>query len=120
MLIWSGWGIGVVLIDFIGLIVGVSAAGAFERWLAYGPAQSAGIAVGGVLAAIGVYFYAKWREGGEARVFIDEASGQRFEVRPNAGSLFFIPTRYWTWVTLVLTVMFAGAMYSATGPSPGY
>lgn len=122
MIIWSGWGIGVVLIGAVGLFVGVSAAETFVNnfAMAYGPSQSAGIVIGGLLAASGIHFFARWRESGEARVFIDEASGQRIEVRPSAGSLFFIPTRYWTWIVLALSALFAVTMFSATEPLPTY
>jgi hypothetical protein len=117
MIIWSGWGIVVVLIGAIGLLVGVSAGSTFAAWLPHGPAQSLGVMVGGLLASSGIYFFAKWRESGEGRVFIDEASGQRIEVRPSAGSLFFIPTRYWTWIVLALSALFAFTMFNATGPT---
>ena len=117
MIIWSGWGIVVVLIGAVGLFVGVGAANSLEAWLPYGPAQSVGIVLGGILAASGIYFFAQWRESGESRVFIDEASGQRIEVRQSAGSLFFIPTRFWTWIVLALSALFAATMFSATGPS---
>jgi hypothetical protein len=118
MIIWSGWGIVVILIGAVGLFVGVGAGGALEAWLPYGPAQSIGAIVGGMLAATGIYFFAQWRESsGEARVFIDEATGQRIEVRPSAGSLFFIPTRFWTWIVLALSAFFAITTFSATGPA---
>ena len=119
MIVWSGWGIGVVLIAAVGAFVGISAADAFagNLGLAYGPAQSAGMALGGLLAASGIHFFAKWRESsGEPRVFVDEATGERVEVRPSAGSLFFIPTRFWTWIVLALAAVLAVSAYSSTGP----
>lgn len=119
MLIWSGWGIMVVVIAAIGLFIGISAGDAVQHYAqwAYGPSQSVGSAVGGVFAAIGIFLFARWREGGEPeRVFIDEATGQRIAVRRSAGSLFFIPTRYWTWIVLGLTVLFAYSMFNAAEP----
>lgn len=120
MIVWSGWGIMVLVIGAIGLVVGVMAADTLSETfgLAYGPAQSGGVAVGGLLAASGIFLFGRWRESGEARVFIDEATGQRIEVRPNAGSLFFIPTRYWTWIVLAISAFVAFSMWSATGPAP--
>lgn len=121
MIVWSGWGIVVALIAIAGLVIGVLAGDALgdSLGLAYGPAQAAGISIGGIFAAAGVFLFARWRESGQPRSFIDEASGQRFEVRPSAGSLFFIPSRYWTWILLALTALFAFSMYSSTGPSAG-
>lgn len=96
MLIWSGWGIGVVIIAFIGLVIAFAAGDALMTQFAMpsGPANSAGIIVGGVLAAVGMILLTRWRVQRESRTFIDERTGERVEVRPSAGSLFFIPTRY--------------------------
>lgn len=118
MIVWSGWGIMVVVIAAIGLVVGVGASDTFSQnfGLAYGPSQSAGIVIGGLLAASGIFLFSRWRESGEARVFIDEATGQRVELRPSAGSLFFIPTRFWTWIVLAIAGFVAFSMWSATGP----
>lgn len=121
MIIWSGWGISVIFIVIVGMILGIWLVGPLTEQLhvAYGPAESAGIGVGGVISAVGISFLARWREtGGETRVFVDEATGQRFEVRPNAGSLFFIPTRYWTWIVLALAAFLAYSVYDSTGPTP--
>lgn len=120
MLIWSGWGICVILIAVLGMFVGISAGDALETALlpGYGPAHAAGYAIGGLLAASGVYFFARWRESGEGRILIDEASGQRIEVRPSAGSLFFIPTRYWTWILLALFAFGAATTFNLTSAPP--
>ena len=119
MLIWSGWGIGVVIIAFIGLMIAFAAGDALVTQFAmsYGPANSAGIIIGGVLAAIGVVLLTRWREQGESRTFIDERTGERIEVRPNAGSLFFIPIRYWSWIMLALTALMAYFQFDAVGPT---
>ncbi|HEX8901804.1 hypothetical protein [Vitreimonas sp.] len=119
MLIWTGWGIGVVIIAFIGLMIAFAAGDALMTQFAmpYGPANSAGIIIGGVLAAIGMVLLTRWREQGESRTFIDERTGERIEVRPNAGSLFFIPTRYWSWIMLALTALMAFFQFDAVGPT---
>ncbi|HYD87267.1 MAG TPA: hypothetical protein VEA80_07320 [Vitreimonas sp.] len=114
MLIWSGWGIMVVVFVAIGLFVTFGAADVLEQWLPYGPAQSVGTLIGGLLATTGVYLFARWREQGEGRVFVDEATGERIEVRPSAGSLFFIPTRFWTWIVLALTLGIAALAFNST------
>src|SRR5262245_50006786 len=120
MIIWSGWGIVVLLIGIVGVVVAGGASNTLMNQLGmgYGPAQSIGIIIGGVLSAVGIFLFARWREAsGEGRVFIDETTGQRIEVRPSAGSLFFIPTRFWTWIVLALSAFFAFSMFSATGPT---
>jgi hypothetical protein len=118
MIIWSGWGIVVVLILAVCVFVAITAGGVFMTsfGLAYGPANAFGIVVGGLLAASGIFLFAKWRESGESRIFIDEASGERIEVRRSAGSLFFIPSRYWTWIALALTALLAFTQFSADAP----
>lgn len=104
MIIWSGWGILVVAFGFIGLLVGVAGAQALENALnlAEPLASTVPLAAGLLLTAGQTHLFTRWRERGETRVLIDEATGQRYEVRPNAGSLFFIPMRYWTWIALAL------------------
>jgi hypothetical protein len=114
MLIWSGWGIIVVGFLAVGLMVTFGTTDALRQWLPYGPAGSVGLLVGGVLAAAGIYLFARWRENGQSRTLIDEATGERLEVRASAGSLFFIPTRFWTWIVLVLAVLIAVLQFNAT------
>ncbi|MEZ5961112.1 MAG: hypothetical protein R3C30_11895 [Hyphomonadaceae bacterium] len=120
MLVWSGWGICVAIFAVIGFFIGFSVGDALETsmQMAYGPAHAAGYAIGGGAAALGVFFLARWRESGEGRVLVDEASGQRIEVRPSAGSLFFIPTRYWTWILLALFAFGAFTSFSQTEAPP--
>jgi len=114
MLVWSGWGIMVVVFVAIGLLVTFGAADALVQFLPYGPAQSAGMLIGGLLATSGIYLFARWREQGEGRTLVDQATGERIEVRPSAGSLFFIPTRFWTWIVLALTVGIAVLSFNST------
>ncbi|HWA01721.1 MAG TPA: hypothetical protein VG841_15540 [Caulobacterales bacterium] len=120
MIVWSGWGIVVVLIALVGAVVGVSAAGVLSdsAHLAYGPSQSIGVGVGGILASVGIFLFARAVSSGEPRIFIDEATGQRIEVRKSAGSLFFIPTRFWAYIVLALTALVALSMYGEAGPAP--
>lgn len=107
MIVWSGWGILVVVFAALGLIAGVAIAEGVAPLLGLADAtkQGAGFIIGGLIGAVATFFFARWREGGEARVFVDEATGQRIEVRPSAGSLFFIPTRYWPWIVLGVSVL---------------
>ncbi len=121
MIIWSGWGLGVAVLAILGLILAIIVGDALmsQFGMAYGPAQSAGIIVGGVLATLGMAALTRWREKGESRTFIDERTGERFEVGADAGSFFLIPTRYWSWIMLAVTAFFAYAMFDAT-PTSSY
>ncbi|MBL8536185.1 MAG: hypothetical protein JNM59_02140 [Hyphomonadaceae bacterium] len=109
MIVWSGWGILTVAFGFIGLIAAVMGAEALSNalHLAQPLDPSISIAVGLLLAAGQNHLFTRWREQGDPRVFVDEATGQRIEVRPTAGSLFFVPMRYWTWIALALAALVA-------------
>lgn len=109
MIIWSGWGILTVAFGFIGLVAAVMGVQALANGLhlAQPVEPTISLALGMLLAAGQNHLFTKWREKGEPRVFIDEATGQRIEVHPTAGSLFFIPMRYWTWIALVLAGLLA-------------
>ena len=120
MLVWSGWGIVVALLIAVGLLVTFGAMDALQQWLPYGPAGSAGAIVGGFVAALCIHLFVRWREqGGEARAFIDEATGERIEVRRSAGSLFFIPSRFWVWISVILFTALAVLQFNATPLSAG-
>ena len=119
MIVWSGWGICVILFAVIGVLLGVFVGETLMSMagLTYGPAQTIGLAVGGVTASVSTSLFSDWRErSGEIRMFVDESTGRAFEVRESAGSLFFIPTRYWPWVLLAVFAFFAYSMYSAPEP----
>lgn len=109
MVIWSGWGILTVAFALIGIVAAVMGGEALASALNFAqpldPAVS--IAAGLLLTAGQNHLFTRWRERGEPRVFIDEATGQRVEVRPTAGSLFFVPMRYWTWIALGLAAVVA-------------
>jgi hypothetical protein len=115
MIIWSGWGILTVLFALIGVVAAVMGAEAIASGLhlAQPLDSSLSIATGLLLTAAMNHLFTQWRERGEPRVFIDEATGQRIEVRATAGSLFFIPMRYWTWIALGLAAFVAiAALYA--------
>lgn len=115
MIIWSRWGILVVVFAFIGVVGAVMGAEALSTslHLAQPIAPTISLALGLILTAGQNYAFTRWRERGEPQIFIEEATGQRIEVRPNAGSLFFIPMRYWTWIALGLAAFIAAtSIYS--------
>ena len=105
MVIWSGWGILVVVFAALGMFVGLGLGSVLpaDETLQ----QIIGWLLGGAAGGAATWFFARWRESKPGRVFIDEQSGQRFEVRPSAGSLFFIPTRYWAFILPGLGVVAA-------------
>lgn len=120
ILIWSGWGILVLVFFIVGGLIGIPIAGLFPQEGDIGVAVMA--ITGGLVAGLGSFFLARKIESGEARAFIDEQTGQRIVVRKSAGSLFFIPTRYWAYVAPVVGIALGALMMmspsdSATGPT---
>lgn len=114
MVIWSGWGILVAVFAAVGLLIAISATEALQQWLPYGPAGSVAFVIGGLASAAAIHFFARWRERGEGRTLVDEATGERVQVRPSAGSFFFIPTRYWPWIVVVVFAVLAVMQFNAT------
>jgi hypothetical protein len=53
----------------------------------------------------GIWFFAKTIEDRPGQVLIDKTTGHEITIRPNAGSLFFIPTRYWAFIIPGLSAM---------------
>lgn len=109
MIIWSGWGILVVMFAAIGFFLGVGIGAAI-------PAEeniqmAAGFLIAGLLSGGATMVFARSRENKPGRTFIDEQTGQRIEVRPSAGSLFFIPTRYWAFILPGIGLLGAWAGY---------
>jgi hypothetical protein len=58
-------------------------------------------------AAGSTYWLAQRIENVPPRILIDKATGREIKVRKSAGSLFFIPVRYWPYLTLALWVLLA-------------
>jgi hypothetical protein len=102
ILIWSGWGILVLVFFVVGALIGIPIASFFPQDGDIGIAVM--MIVGGLTSGLGSFFLARKIESGQGRAFIDEATQQRIVVRPHAGSLFFIPTRYWAYVAPVLGI----------------
>lgn len=103
MVIWSGWGVLVLVFAVTGILSAMVGAEAIANILHLNQPLDPAIAVctGLLLTAVQIFFFTKWRENA-GETFIDQATGQRIETRPTAGSLFFIPMRYWTWIALAL------------------
>ncbi|HEX8901803.1 hypothetical protein [Vitreimonas sp.] len=108
MLVWTRWGLAIPFIGYMGALFGNYSALAVGQqidsaapWL-----MAAGWVLGGVTSALLLLMFDEWREtrGGapSTRVLIDEATGERFDA-PSAGDTFFwLHTRRWMWLSLMI------------------
>lgn len=120
MIVWSGWGLLVLVFLMLGFFLGAGAAKAIVAAYTFPVGTQANLMflIGGALSAAMIYGFSAWRERKPARVLIDEATGERVEIGSSAGSLFFIPMRFWTWIVLILcaAVTFTGASQTIDMP----
>ncbi|NJC42412.1 hypothetical protein GGQ87_002707 [Brevundimonas alba] len=116
MIVWSGWGFLVAVFYVVGYLIGIPVGGLVST----DPDIAAAVAfvVAGLLAGLGSFLLARQIEKGEGRAFIDEATQQRIVVRKSAGSLFFIPTRYWAYISPVVGIGIAVLMMTAPPAGP--
>lgn len=106
IIVWRGWGIVVPLITIAAFFLCIGLAGVVPNGGMV--AQRIGMGAGGFLAAGGIWLLArKIEEGQDERTLVDQASGQSFVIRKDAGSFFWVPTRYWSWVVSGLGVFLA-------------
>jgi hypothetical protein len=108
MIIWSGWGILVLVFGIVGLVVGIpvgTVIAADEN-----TAMAISVICAGLAMGLGSFLFARQMEKGTGRVYIDEQTGQRIVVGRSAGSLFFVPVRYWAYVGPVLAIAFAALL----------
>ena len=117
MIVWSGWGFLVAVFFVLGFAIGVPVGSLVST--EPNTAMAASVVIGGLLAGLGSFLLARQIEKGEGRVFIDEATQQRIVVRKHAGSLFFIPTRYWAYVAPVIGIAFAVLVMTTPPVEPG-
>ena len=117
MIIWSGWGILVIPVGFVAGLAAVFLA-TFLEDLGLGEDLSQGIcfAVMSILAGVAIWFLAKALTG-KPRIVEDPQTGQRIALVNDAGSLFFIPTRFWAFITPVVGVLFAVLLAMPTSPA---
>jgi len=65
-------------------------------------------AIVSVIGAFGLWLIANRIETSDPeRVFIDKATGREVRIRRSAGSLFFIPTKYWAFIGGALGIFLA-------------
>ncbi|RZJ04666.1 MAG: hypothetical protein EON89_06970 [Brevundimonas sp.] len=113
MIVWSGWGFLVAIFFVVAFMIGVPVGVMVSPDTNIGMGVAAVVA--GLLTGLASFLLARQIERGQGRAFIDEATQQRIVVRPSAGSLFFIPTRYWAYVAPVVGIAF-GALVMTTPP----
>lgn len=119
MIIWSGWGVLVVVILVVvgGGVAGlVGAAGTL-----LGPAMQShiagvGIGLGGLAAAAVNWWTGRRLNGGTGRVLLDPATGQQVVLR-RTHSLFFIPMQWWSVPIAVMAAFLLLAGLFGSGPS---
>jgi hypothetical protein len=116
IVIWRGWGFIVLLFAFAAAAL---AAAIIERGGVHSAPIIALIDLGAsALAALGIWAFTYKIDRRPGRVLIDKKTGREFTVRPSAGSLFFIKTRYWPYIVLVIGALVAVAALfpNAAGP----
>ena len=115
LIVWRGLGILVPLISVVAVIgCTIMFAG---MHLPLGPNPEAGGAlgevIGGGIAGAALFFIARSIESKPGRVLIDAVTNQRIVFKKSAGSFFFIPTRYWAFITPGLALLLAVAALTA-------
>jgi hypothetical protein len=116
-IVWRGWGIIVVPIFLAAMVVAVVVV---QGLGAKTPLLISSVwAVCAVIAGFGTWFFANRIESQPGRVLIDKASGREFTVKKSAGSLFFVPTKYWAFVgsAFVIFIGLCGAYVPPPHPA---
>lgn len=111
IIIWRGYGILVLVAAFAAVMAGaiiVDTAKLHPPII--GVVYTAMIG----LAGIAIWFFTQRIESEPAQLFIEKATGREIAVRRSAGSLFFIPTRYWAFILPGLAVV--GDIYLTLNP----
>jgi hypothetical protein len=111
IIIWRGWGILVPVMVIAAFLVAMGLGVAIPG---NSPAESmAMIPITGALAGLGIWLFHQQMDKRPKRVFVDEATGQRIAVGADAGSFFFIPTRFWAFIVPALGLI--GLVMALTG-----
>ena len=105
IIVWRGWGILVIPIALAAFFLAITIN---QQAHIQSPALSGIVYVLSCgLAALGIWLFAQKIESQPGRVLIDKNTGREFEVRKSAGSLFFIPTRYWSYIIVAIGALVA-------------
>lgn len=97
MIVWSGWGILVVLIAGLAAGIGVAAGGTAHA--------SLGMGLGAILGAVGIWFLGRRLNGPTSeRLLVDPKTGQQVMLRCK-NTLFWINMEWWAIVVALLGVI---------------
>ncbi len=115
IIIWRGWGFLVLPIMFACALVAEMMGNALTgTGLASNWAHALGYVIATAVGSAGIWIIAKLIVGNKPpRRLVDQATGQEVVIRADAGSLFFIPTRFWAFIVLGLGLLLA--LSQATG-----
>lgn len=100
IIVWRGWGILVPVF----LIIAFVAATAIRNMIG-GPTTAVTCLVftlTDVAAGLAIWFAARALEARPGRVLVDKQTGREVKFGASAGSFFFIPTRYWAFLSVGL------------------
>jgi hypothetical protein len=102
IIIWRGYGFLVPLAAIVAVMLGAI----INVNLKLHQPASGVVAAGALcLAGVALWFFSQRIESEPGRVFIDKATGREITVGRNAGSFFFVPTRYWAYILPGLAVV---------------
>jgi hypothetical protein len=103
IIVWRGWGIVVLPIVVAAFFVAtaINVAAGLKPGVLFGFVFVATSA----LAALSIWAIAHKIESEPGRVFIEQATGRQVVFKRGAGSLFFIPTRYWSYIVVGVGVL---------------
>ena len=102
LIIWRGWGFIVPLSLLLGFFVGTGVGSLLYHGADTSILDAIIFSLGGVIAGAIIWIVAAKLEARPGRVFIDKATGREINVGASAGSCFFIPTRYWAYISVGL------------------
>jgi hypothetical protein len=111
MIVWRGYGILIILIAGAAFMVGALL---IQLTGLKPPFAGAILTAMGGLAGVGIFLFAQRIESRPGRILVDKATGREVELKHDAGSLFFVPTRYWAYI---VPAMFA-IVWIATAIDP--
>lgn len=104
LIIWSGWGILVPVFNVVGFLLAAVCMGVFQGVhptpVMLQVFKVFNAIIWGGLAAIGIFLFNQHMAAQPGRTLIDPQTNQKIVFRKSAGSFFFIPTKYWTFITL--------------------
>lgn len=108
MLVWTRWGIAIPFLGYLGFLAGNEMAIAIGQqlqsdapWL-----MASGQTAGAVAASLLVMIFQDWRStrGGEKhrRALVEERSGERVEFDDPGDTFFWLHSRRWIWIMLLI------------------